>query len=66
MCVLEPRALWIEALSVFVFRAAQATFLPQAQALLRHRQEAVAEKRPQALLHSWAKLQDLARSLGNT
>ena len=39
--------------------AAHVTFLPHAQALLRHRQDAVAAQRQQALLNAWAKPRDL-------
>ena len=43
--------------------AAHVTFLPQAQALLRHRQDALAEQRQQALLNSWTEPSDLTVSL---
>ena len=46
--------------------AAPITFLPQAQALLRHRQDAGAEQRQQALLNSWAKPRGLEWSPTHT
>ena len=39
--------------------AAHVTFLPQAQALLRHRQDTIAKQRQHSLLNSWAKPQGL-------
>ena len=43
--------------------AAHVTFCPQAQALLRHRQDAVAEQGQPALLDTWAEPRNLAPSL---